>query len=161
MKSIRPKLPKTINPELRAKLNQYDISELQTEFGLHPTRGDLDAIENFLNIDIYIMVAGEFQPLGITRRPSHLQHPVAVREVFRELEEESFHRDRPVVILQCSFNFFHELGDFYLLPAYSVAMNFDKKWKNIWTLIVEKRWPNQAKDSRWTSMKIREMKKTL
>ena len=45
LKAIRPKIPKTINPELRKELKQYDTTELQENFGARPTRYDLDAIE--------------------------------------------------------------------------------------------------------------------
>jgi hypothetical protein len=160
LKEIQPKIPKTINPELRKELATGDISELQERFGKRPTRGDLDEIEEFLGIDLYIMVAGEFTPLGITRRPARLKHPLGIRELFRELEKESFQRNRPVVVLQSPSNFFHELGDFYLFPAYSAALNFDAKWKNIWRLIVEKRWPELTSE-REKFMKINEVKALL
>ena len=157
LKAIRPKIPKKINAELRKELTDNDITELQEKFGLHPTRGDLDAIEEFLRIDLYIMVAGEFSPVCITRRPARLRDPMTFRQAFRELESSD--GDLPVVILQSNHNYFHELGDFYLFPTYTAALNFNSKWKNLWNLVVEKRWPGLNANE--TYMKIKEIKVAL
>lgn len=141
LKAIYPKIPTEVNRSLLKSLKENNTSELREKFGERPTRADLKSIEAHLGIDLYIMFAGEFSHLGIAYRPERFKRPLDIRFPFTELEDASQNRDRPVVVLQTTINYFHTLGNFYVFPTHLAALNYTNGWKSIWTLIVEKRWP--------------------
>ena len=159
LKSIYPKIPLRPNKELMKslKVSEHETADLREKFGIHPCRGDLKEIEEYLQIDLFLLVGGEFTNLTIAYRPERFSKPLTVRDVFKELEDANRERERPVVVLQSSLNFFNELGTFFFFPTYVSALKFAKKWKSIWELIVDKRWPKINNKEE----KIKEIKKAL
>ncbi|CAG5104697.1 Oidioi.mRNA.OKI2018_I69.chr1.g1461.t1.cds [Oikopleura dioica] len=162
LQKIAPKVPTTINQELKDDLLKCNTSMLEVRFGPKPTRADLPKIEEFLNIDLYLLYGGKYSPLGISYRPSRTAEVLSIRNVLEKYESghtNNEHVDRPLVILQSARPYFHTLGPFYVIPTRKVAEERDRDWINLWRAIVKYRWPKLNKTEQ--DEKIVEVKREM
>ena len=134
--AIYPKIPKTRNDALRKELQDNDISKLVELFGSSPTRATLPKLEEYLNVDIYILYGGLYAPLGISYRPSKSKKNGDISSVISALENVR-DAERPCIVLQSARPFFHRLGTFHVLPTRKQFEDRDRKWISIWQAVVK------------------------
>ena len=132
-----PEIPKTLPRSVWERIGNVNISSLQAKFGNVPCRSDLPKIEEYLDIDLYLLYGGKYSPLGISYRPYRASGPPCIRSALEHLDAQSFGRlGRPVVVLQSARPYFHTLGSFYVIPTRRVAQDYDKNWTTFWLAIV-------------------------
>ena len=122
LRQIAPKIPKRINPELRKSLFDFDIQPLIEKFGASPTRNDIPAIEEFLNVDIYCLYGGNFSTMSISYRPNRLNVKLNLREMFASIPL------KPTVVLHSERPFFDLLGTFFVVPTRNALEDFESQY---------------------------------
>ena len=154
--------PTYITRPLLDELRDIDVSDLEARFGAQPTKADMPAIEEFLNIDLFTLYGGKFSPLGISYRSRARSRSLSsqagggtVEDALDALERPG---GRPVVVLQSARAYFHKLGAYHVIPTRRVAEDRDKDWISFWRALAKHR---GAKSAAQISAKIYEMKTEL
>jgi len=65
LKRESPNIPKTITHTLFEEIGTVDISRLVREFGPDPKRSDLPNIEQYLDIDLYLLYGLDFEKINL------------------------------------------------------------------------------------------------